>query len=313
MRRTALAISVFLAVLLLALAACGGDLDSDQSAGGDGGNVVVPDADQPGPREEPSGGNADGFVGGVGDVDSGDPQAGLLDRKIIRTATIKMTVENVLTGMQEVEQIAANAGGFVSGSDLAIENPQDDESERRQIATVTIRVPNTAYGTVMNQLRGIAEDVKSETNNTSEVTEEYTDLESRLRTLEATELRYLDLLQEAETIDEILTVQDRLDGVVSQIEQIKGRLNLLDDLTELATITATLELPPVVAVQSSEGKGWAEEAWDTAWATSEDALKVVGTAGIAMGVLAIWLAVPGALGLIGWRLYEQRKAGKGAA
>lgn len=294
---------------MLAVAACGGDYGDDAGSGGDGDAVEAP-------------GGIGGGVGGpafdsTGDSSNGEPggssSQSLLDRKIVRTATLKLTVENVGTGVSDVERITTTAGGFVSGSNMTFENPDGDESERRQVATLTIRVPSSAYASVMSQLRGVAEEVTSETSNASEVTEEYTDLQSRLRTLEATESQYLELLSRADTIEDILTVQDRLDTVVSEIEQTKGRMNLLDDLTDLATITVELNLPLVPAQHPSDGKGWAQETWDTAWATSQDTLKVLGTIGIALGVLAIWLAIPGTLGLIGWRLYEQRKAGKGAA
>jgi hypothetical protein len=312
MRKSVLAISAFLGLLLLMVAACGGSYDDD-SGGPAGGDAVG----------VPRGGVGDGDAAGEAPSDNSDdsgtePAGGtgsqsLLDRKIVRTATLELEVENVGTGVADVERIATAAGGFVSSSNLTIENPNGDESEQRQIATLTIRVPSSSYASVMSELRGVAEEVTSETSNASEVTEEYTDLQSRLRTLEANENRYLELLSQAETIDEILTVQDRLNTVVSEIEQVKGRMNLLDDLTDLATITVELNPPLAPAAQPTDGKGWAQEAWDTAWATSEDALKVFGTIGIGLGVLAIWLVIPGAIGLIGWRLYERRKTSGGAA
>lgn len=313
MRSTVLAICIIAGVLLLA--ACGGALDdSDSNVPETGGFNAMTAAGEPADGQG-TGGDAVNVSGGVSDRDSfgGDGeqngQQGFLDRKIIRTAELRLTVENVLDGVSDVERIASAAGGFVSESNMMTENPQEEGEEPRRSATVTIRVPSESYQSVMSQLRGVAEEIRSETSNTSEVTEEYTDLQSRLRTLEATENRYLDLLSEAETIDEILTVQDRLDSVRLEIERIQGRLNLLDDLTDLATITVGLEPPPLIAQTSESPKGWAQEAWDSAWETSEEALKVFGTIGIALGVLAIWLAIPGAVALAGWRVFASRRAG----
>lgn len=308
MRKATLAVSALLGILLLAAAACGDGFDTNAPAGGDDAGAAPPvvGGGVGGPAEgstEDSGGEQ---------VDASSSQS-LLDRKIVRTATLTLTVGNVGTGVADVERIATTAGGFVSSSNMTFQNAGGDDSERRQVATLTIRVPSSSYASVMSELRGVAEEVTSETSNASEVTEEFTDLQSRLRTLEATESQYLELLSRAETIDDILTVQDRLNTVVAEIEQVKGRMNLLDDLTDLATITVELTPPLLLSQQGGDSKGWAEEAWDTAWETSEDALKVFGTIGIGLGVLAIWLAVPGALGLIGWRLYERRKASKGAA
>src|SRR4030066_1077182 len=113
----------------------------------------------------------------------------------------------------------------------------------------------------MNKLRGIAKEVRSERSEASEVTEEYTDLEARLRNLEATEASYLELLTGAGEIPDILLVQDRLSQVRLEIEQVQGRINLLDNLTDLATITVQLTLPAAASEEPDGGKGWAEGAW----------------------------------------------------
>ena len=259
------------------------------------------------------GGGAGGVGGGPASGGSGPaplPLPQLADRKIIRTATLELTVEDVAGAVQEVESAALGAGGFVAGSSLTIDNPpapatpDAEPPPQRQRASVTIRVPAAAYAGVMAHLRGIAKEVRSETSDASEVTEEYTDLQARLRNLEATEQRYLDLLARAETIPDILTVQDRLNSVRLETEQVKGRIQLLDNLTDLATITVQLNLPPIAIQQEPEElkPGWAEEAWDNAWNASEDVLQALGTAAITGGVVAVWLIVPGLALLLGWRL-----------
>jgi hypothetical protein len=329
MKKRTLAIGSLFGILLLALlTACSGELDSDSgagapnAAGGDGitSNLSLDidnearsfDATQaPAALLVPDSLTSSGGVGGPSTGESGPQLQSLLDRKIIRTATLDITVEDVAGGMLEVERIANNAGGFVSGSSLSVINPQDPDEERRQTGTVTIRVPSEAYASVMNQLRGVATDVEAESSDTSEVTAEYTDLESRLRTLEATEGRYLELLTQAETIPDILTMEDRLNSVRFEIEQVVGRLTLLDDLSDLSTIAVRLDLPPLIAETTpTESTGWAREAWDEAWATSEDALEVVGTVGIAAAVTLLWLAIPGAIALAGWRLFSNRRTDK---
>ena len=268
-----------------------------------------------------------GGAAGVGGQASGGggpaplPLPQLADRKIIRTATLELTVEDVAGAVQEVESAALGAGGFVAGSSLTIENPpapatpDEEPPPQRQRASVTIRVPAAAYAGVMAHLRGIAKEVRSETSDASEVTEEYTDLQARLRNLEATEQRYLDLLTRAETIPDILTVQDRLNSVRLETEQVKGRIQLLDNLTDLATITVQLNLPPIAIQQEPEElkPGWAEEAWDNAWNASEDVLQALGTAAITGGVVAAWLIVPGLALLLGWRFLVHGRERKEAA
>lgn len=243
----------------------------------------------------------------------------LADRKIIRTATLELEVEAVGAAVQEVESIAVAAGGFVSRSSVFIEEPSEVGEEdgfaprRTQTATVTIRVPAEVYASVMRQLRGIAEEVRSEISEASEVTEEYTDLQARLRNLEATEAGYLELLTKAEEIADILIVQDRINSVRLEIEQVQGRMNLLDSLTDLATITVQLTLPVTPAEEPGGGQGWVAEAWDAAWEGSQDAMVALGTVGIVGGVVLAWLAIPALVALAAWRLFGPRRSRGGEA
>ncbi len=94
-----------------------------------------------------------------------------------------------------------------------------------------------------------------------------------------------------------------------EIEQVQGRINLLDSLTDLATITVQLTLPVVSAEEPDGGQGWAAEAWDAAWEGSQDAMVALGTVGIVGGVVLVWLAIPALVVLAAWRLFGWRLFG----
>jgi len=238
------------------------------------------------------------------------PLPQLADRKIVRTATLELEVEDVGASVQEVESVAVAASGFVSESNVFVDaSPEGDGGgdgapRRTQTASVTIRVPAESYSSVMGKLRGIAKEVRSERSEAAEVTEEYTDLEARLRNLEATEASYLELLAKAGEIADILAVQDRLNGVRLEIEQVQGRINLLDSMTDLATITVQLSV--AAPGEDGGGKGWVEEAWDAAWDGSEAVLVALGTVAIVGGVALVWLLIPGIVGLLLWRRFGSR-------
>ena len=156
----------------------------------------------------------------------------LLDRKIIQSTSIDIHVDEVGRYFTEIISIATTAGGFVANSTFS-------NVDGEQVADLTIRVPSERYQDVLNRIRGMGE-VQRESSDANDITEEFTDLQARLTTLQATERRYLELLAEANGINEILLVQDRLDFVRGQIEQIQGRINLLENLTDLTTITVHL-------------------------------------------------------------------------
>ncbi len=278
----------------LLVAACGDGL-SDGSSGGEF------NQDEQGARA--ADGTAQSAVGGGGEA---LPQRQVQDRKIVRNATLELQVENVLAAVQQIDDAATAAGGFVSSSNVFVDSQDDggDEVQRTQTAAVTIRVPADAYSTVMSKLRGIAKETVSESSDASEVTEEYTDLQARLRNVEATEQRYLELLGKAASIDEILTVQDRLNQVRLEIEQVTGRINVLNNLTDFATITVQLSLPPAIA--QADNQSWAGEAWEASWETSKDAMVALGTVAIVGGVFLAWLAVPATALFVMWRVFGRR-------
>jgi Domain of unknown function (DUF4349) len=274
----------------LLVVACGGNLGD--SSGSNSQPGVQQDAGAP---AAPSGDNA-----------LAEPK--VQDRKIVRNANVELRVDNVAAAVQQIDDVAAGAGGFVSASNVFVNSGSDggESTSRTQTATVTVRVPADAYPTVMTRLRGIAKETVSETSNASEVTEEFTDLQARQRNLQATEQRYLDLLNKAASIDEILTVQDRLNGVRLEIEQVTGRINVLNNLTDFASIT--VQLSPIPAAAQAESESWAQKAWNASWETSNDAMIVLGTVAIVSAVFLAWLAVPATILLVGWWLFGSRIA-----
>jgi hypothetical protein len=301
---------IFVGVIAVFLAACAGAEDGATDGSDDSGGAAIPappaaeadegEAFRPGSNDALS--QPDGSSGGS------DASTSLIDRKIERQATLEITAENVAGTVAKIEAAATAVGGFVSQSTITQVVARSDDEEPRQEATVQIRVPAGDYSAVMNQLRGFAKEVTSENSTTQEVTAEYTDLQSQLRNLQATEAQYLKLMEQATTIDEILTLQDRLNGVQGQIEQVQGRINLLDNLTALATITVNITLPPLVPAQEqAKSQNWAEETWSRSWEASKDLARGLGIAAIVLGVAGMWLAVPGAIGFAGWRLWERSK------
>ncbi len=113
------------------------------------------------------------------------------------------------------------------------------------------------------------------------------------------------LLEQAKSITEILQMNDRLDNVRLQIEQIQGRLKVLDQLSEMTTIDLTLSPFPVLA-KVDDGKRSLSEAFADAWEASLDAVEEVAAAGIYAAVAALWLAIPvGLVFFAGRRMFRR--------
>jgi hypothetical protein len=215
MKVKALAFFASFSTLLLFITACGG---SDGSRG-----LFLED----GPARSP---------GIDGSMPPDSPPDNVLDaeHKIVTNSTIRLDVQQVRAAFLDIGVIARSYGGFVAESRLSDEGSQST-------ATVRIRVPAARYEEAMAGLRGLTGAmVSSEETSAREVTAEYTDLQSQLLNLQRTEAQLQQLMIQARTVDEILNVSGRLQSVRGDIERLQGRINLVDNQSDFATISVVL-------------------------------------------------------------------------
>ncbi len=155
------------------------------------------------------------------------------DRMIIYTVEMELIVKDTAETMAQIESLATEMGGFVSDS-----NSWKDEGQLR--ARVTLRVSADRLDEALAQIRGLAMDVESESRDSDDVTEQFTDLDAQLRNLRATEGELLELLKTRQETtgdtEAILEVHRYLTDIRGQIEQIQGRMNYLSNLSAMATI-----------------------------------------------------------------------------
>jgi hypothetical protein len=173
------------------------------------------------------------------------------ERMIIRTGNISLVVKDAGESLEEVEAIAKDLGGYVVSS-----NSWHQEEQLR--ANLTIRVPAGEFDEAMARLADLAIKVESRNVSTQDVTEEYTDLDARLRNLEATETELLELLTEVRErtskAEDVLAVHREVSNIRGQIEQVKGRMQYLEKMTAMATIN--IELIPDVLARPIVVAGW---------------------------------------------------------
>jgi len=121
-------------------------------------------------------------------------------------------------------------------------------------ARLRIRVPADSLDTALDRIHELAVEVNNESTSGQDVTEEYVDLQSRLRHLEATEERLLTFMAEAEDTEAALEVYDRLRNIQAEIEQVRGRIQYLEDSAAMATIS--INITPSELAQPLQVGGW---------------------------------------------------------
>jgi hypothetical protein len=174
-----------------------------------------------------------------------------IDAKVIRSGRIdvRIPIGTFDTKSSQVRAIAAEFGGYVSSGESYVEQYDDG---RYAVGWVTIRIPSDRFEDAVDRVEGLGERVSSSLSS-QDVTEEYVDLEGRLNYWEQQEGFYSRLLDEAETIDDLVTIQSRMQEVLLNIEQIEGRLRYLDGKTSFATLTVGLTEVPDILEPPVEG------------------------------------------------------------
>jgi hypothetical protein len=168
-----------------------------------------------------------------------------LNRMVIRNANLSLQVADVDAAVDRARQLAQAGGGFVSGSNTRLE-------QGRTVADLNLQVRADALDTTLQSLRGLGK-VDSETSSSQDVTEEYVDLDANLRNLQASESAILRLMDRAQRIEDIISLQRELTTVRGQIERIQGRKTYLERRTDMATVSVSLHLPPLDNASGSGG------------------------------------------------------------
>ncbi len=220
------------------------------------------------------------------------------ERMIVRTGDMSLVVKDITTARDEIVQLAVRFDGYVVSSRI-----WGEEQDMR--GSISIRVPDDRFEPALAELRNLAVRVTSESTTSQDVTEEYVDLESRLKNAEATESQYLALLEKATDVEDILNIYESLSRVRSEIEQIKGRMQYLERTSSMSLITTNLK--PEATAKPLVRAGW------SALEALKSAVRGIVIFGQWLGAIAIWLIIfcpvwGAILGIIYWRRRRRKKA-----
>ncbi|MBI4743550.1 MAG: DUF4349 domain-containing protein [Actinobacteria bacterium] len=207
-----------------------------------------------------------------GDV-SGVQTSPTVDRKIVKTADVTLKVEKgtLKDQIKSIMNIAERFGGYTASSSITSNRETEPPvivSEQPISGVITIRVPAKRFNQAISEIGQLGA-VISQSTGSSDVTSEYVDLEAQLKQAESVEKAMLELLNKAQTVEQILAVRDKLTAIQTQIEQLKGRLKLMKDQADFSTITVNLYEP--------EGLKISERDWGFVKALKEAIYRFVDT------------------------------------
>lgn len=167
------------------------------------------------------------------------------DKKVIKNGSITMKVDRAEDAAGEISNIAKNNSGEVFSSDFY------ESSSGARTGNITVKVPVDKFETAYDEIKKVASLVVRESTSSQDVTEQYTDLQSRLKNKQAEEQSFVKILDQAGKIEDILKVTKELARVRGEIEVYQGRIKLLESQTDMATINISLSEDPEITVTDS--------------------------------------------------------------
>ena len=219
-------------LLLLSLTACGAGAPTQENAAAD----KYYDAPAEGAPE-------------FGRTETGSASATALpaDRKLIRTIRMDAETEDLTALLDGLTARIAELGGYVETKEQY--NGSAYSGYRRRNLSVTVRIPADKADEFVAQV-GKNANVVSSSETVEDVTLQYVDTESQVKALETEQERLMELLAQAESLDDILLIEGRLTDVRYELERYASYLRTLENQISYATvyidITEVTEYTPVV-------------------------------------------------------------------
>ncbi len=154
------------------------------------------------------------------------------DKKIIKTAAIQLQLDDYKNFNASIHKSLERFGAYISKekqleTDYKIEN------------TLTIKVPVAQFEALVNSLQGDGIKIIEKNISSDDVTGEVIDTKARMQAKIAVRDRYIELLKQAKNMNDILQVQNEINGIQEDIEAATGRINYLQHASDYSTINLT--------------------------------------------------------------------------
>lgn len=204
----------------------------------------------------------------TGAADNGDegvyaPAGVGVERLIIRDASLDLVVRDTEEALDVIGDVVKDLDGYIVQMNVY-------QYDGAKSASIQLRLPAEKLDEALEAFRGLATEVQHETVSGQDVTDEYVDLQSRLRSKEVTEAKLLEFLDEAEDTEAALSVYAQLERIQTEIEVIKGRMQYLEQSAAMSSVS--ISLTPDELAQPIEVGGWNLSA---AWRDAVEGLDAV--------------------------------------
>ncbi|MGN8769047.1 DUF4349 domain-containing protein [Paenibacillus barengoltzii] len=169
-----------------------------------------------------------------------------LNRKLIYRAHVVMEVKDYAKAQSEIRNLVTLADGYIVEF-------SENQSQHELGGNFVIKVPASGFSSFLDRLEALKPESLQRNIQGQDVSEEYVDLESRLKVKQAMEARYLKFVEEATQTKQLVEYVNELERIQTEIEQIKGRMRYLDSNVSYSTIDIRLYQPDPTKLIAASG------------------------------------------------------------
>jgi hypothetical protein len=156
------------------------------------------------------------------------------NRMIIHQAQLQLNVKDFEKAEQNIEKKVNEYGGYI------VESNVYREDEKSVSGNITVRIPEKHFQKFLTATEGEAAEIIERMVTGQDVTEQYVDLESRVKSKRAVEARLLDFMSDAEKTEDLLKISSDLAIIQEEIEVIVGKMNYLENQTSYSTVEISM-------------------------------------------------------------------------
>lgn len=177
-------------------------------------------------------------------ADQSQSDTNVTKRKIIRNANLALETSEPEVAKNKITSIAEAKDGLVFE---ATQSSSSNSARPRNTVSMTLRVPSDKFNETLEEIRKSVDRVVTESVKGRDVTEEFIDIEARLKTKKALEERFLEIMKQSKSVADALRVQRELANVRTEIERIEGRKRFLENQAIFSTIVLSLKTPTEIS------------------------------------------------------------------
>jgi hypothetical protein len=293
-----------LALSVLLLSGCSGGGESPSSGGESGVATARGGSEQP--NSAPGSKSAPDAAAGPADGSRSRAPVVGVGPKLTKSASLDLQVKDIGTAAARVRSIATGLQAVVLSEQIGKGSPGDPRplpsngepsSGFNGFGTLTLSVPADKLDTALDQLAKIEGTVLQRNASSQDVTSQYVDTQSRLKTMSASVERVRALMAQAKDLGQVVALESELSRREADLESLQAQLDALKTSVDRSTLAVSLSAPGSEPVTHKGFLAGLRSGWDGFAASAEELLKVIG----AVLPFALFFALLGAPVVLWWR------------